>query len=401
VEGVECVFMSKGSLIIESASSESPTTGEFILDQAVEEIEEQDRQIYLEIVSTELSSEQAEQVVTPPRSYPKQRSMLAVHWHPEWVPFDLISQRIDALFPKRQEELIIPTQHNQLLTWEGYSGAEIDCYASGFQRKVQLLLHFEAEKVKDAHVLKSMLRHTFKYRTSQLHNFMQAILDPVGQEDLEQAVQETGANQKLVEFVRHYTTKLRKLIDLEEANTPDFMIKNKLLTEFLQAQSLRFADINSARVLLLLKAVKKIVKRKFSLEYFFRASEVIEEVRSLGGGILIPHPEQFWPILLADYDVDGYEVWNPQSSEYTDFLIKALTSQNKKLSRNSKRLLIFMGDDTHMSSKIKDPSIVERAKREREIGLQPAWDELAIRKTLSLADASRNKVIQEYKERLA
>jgi hypothetical protein len=398
---VECVFMSKGSLIIESASSESPTTGEFILDQAVEEIEEQDRQIYLEIVSTELSSEQAEQVVTPPRSYPKQRSMLAVHWHPEWVPFDLISQRIDALFPKRQEELIIPTQHNQLLTWEGYSGAEIDCYASGFQRKVQLLLHFEAEKVKDAHVLKSMLRHTFKYRTSQLHNFMQAILDPVGQEDLEQAVQETGANQKLVEFVRHYTTKLRKLIDLEEANTPDFMIKNKLLTEFLQAQSLRFADINSARVLLLLKAVKKIVKRKFSLEYFFRASEVIEEVRSLGGGILIPHPEQFWPILLADYDVDGYEVWNPQSSEYTDFLIKALTSQNKKLSRNSKRLLIFMGDDTHMSSKIKDPSIVERAKREREIGLQPAWDELAIRKTLSLADASRNKVIQEYKERLA
>jgi hypothetical protein len=398
---VECVFMSKGSLRIESASSESPTTGEFILDQAVEEIEEQDRQIYLEIVSTELSSEQAEQVVTPPRSYPKQRSMLAVHWHPEWVPFDLISQRIDALFPKRQEELIIPTQHNQLLTWEGYSGAEIDCYASGFQRKVQLLLHFEAEKVKDAHVLKSMLRHTFKYRTSQLHNFMQAILDPVGQEDLEQAVQETGANQKLVEFVRHYTTKLRKLIDLEEANTPDFMIKNKLLTEFLQAQSLRFADINSARVLLLLKAVKKIVKRKFSLEYFFRASEVIEEVRSLGGGILIPHPEQFWPILLADYDVDGYEVWNPQSSEYTDFLIKALTSQNKKLSRNSKRLLIFMGDDTHMSSKIKDPSIVERAKREREIGLQPAWDELAIRKTLSLADASRNKVIQEYKERLA
>ncbi len=46
--------------------------------------------------------------------------------------------------------------------------------------------------------------------------------------------------------------------------------------------------------------------------------------------MVIPHPEQFWPILLADYDVDGYEVWNPQSREYTDFLIRALDNQNKR-----------------------------------------------------------------------
>ena len=392
--------MAEGSLTIESSPPEA-ATDDFSLDRAEHDITEWDHQAYMEIISPDLTPEQVEQVVTPPQTYPKQRRILAVHWHPEWIPFDLISRRIDNLYPKYTEELIIPTQHNKLLTWGSYSGVEIDCYASGFRRKVQLLLHFEAEKVKDAHVLKSMLRHTFKYRSSQLHNFMQAILDPVGQEDREQAVQETGANELLVKFVRFYTAKLRKLIDQEEANTPDFMIKNKLLTEFLQAQALRHQEINPARVLLLLKAVKKIVKRKFSLEYFFRASEVIEEVRSLGGGIVIPHPEQFWPILLADYDVDGYEVWNPQSSEYTNFLIKALTNQNRKFSRNSKRLLIFMGDDTHMSSKIKDPSIVERAKREREIGLQPAWDELAIRKTLSLADASRKKVIQDYKERLA
>ena len=392
--------MQKGTLTIESTAPVAINT-DFDLDRAVGEIAEWDLESYRNIVSPELSPAQVEQVLSPPKTYPKQKQVMAVHWHPEWIPFDLISRRIQTMYPARQDELIIPTQHNRLLTWDGYTGTEMDCFASGFRRKVQLLLHFKAEKAAEAPVLKSMLKHTFRYRSSQLFNFMRAILDPVGHEDLEQAVQETGANQTLVDFIRFYTARLRKLIEIEENNTPDFMIKNKLLVEFLQAQAMRHPDINSARVVMLLKTVKKIVKRKFSLEYFFRASEVIEEVRALGGGIVIPHPEQFWPILLANYDVDGYEVWNPQSREYTEFLIKALTQQNKQRSKNNRQLLIFMGDDTHMSAKIKDPGMVERAKLEREIGLQPAWDELAIRKTLSLANANRRKVIRDYKERLA
>jgi hypothetical protein len=393
--------MPKGSLTIKANDAEDHSTGQdFDLDRAVGEITEDDLLAYKSIVNTELSEAQIQNIIQPPKVYPKQKRVLGMHWHPEWVHFDLITRRIETMFPGKTEELIIPTQHNQLLTWGDYSGAEIDCYASGFKRKVQLLLHFKAEKVREAYVLKAMLRHTFRYRTSQLQNFMAAILDPVGEEDLEQAVQETGANQKLVEFVRFYTARLRKLIDLEEANTPDFMVKNKLLTEFIQHKAQGNPEINPARAVLLLKAVKKIVKRKFSLEYFYRASEVIEEVRSLGGGIVIPHPEQFWPVLLAGYDVDGFEVWNPQSREYTEFLIKALTRQNKDCSRTAKPLLIFMGDDTHMSAKIRDPALVERAKVEREVGLQPPWDELIIRKTLSLANTSRSQVIRDYKDRL-
>ncbi len=392
--------MSSGSLTIK-ASPPVEASHDFNLERAVGDISELDIETYLGIVSTELSPEQEQQVINPPQTYPKQKRVMAVHWHPEWIPFDLISTRINVMYPGRDEELIIPTQHNQLLTWDGYSGAEIDCYASGFRRKVQLLIHFKAENVAEAHVLKSMLSHTFRYRSSQLFDFMGAILDPAGEADLDQAVQETGANQLLVDFVRFYTAKLRKIMDQQEANTPDIMIKNKLLMEFVQVQAQRHPGVNPARAVLLLKAVKKIVKRKFSLEYFFRASEVIEEVRSLGGGIVIPHPEQFWPILLANYDVDGYEVWNPQSREYTEFLIKALSEQNKDYSRTDRQLLIFMGDDTHMSAKIKPPGTVEPAKLEREIGLQPAWDELAIRKSLSLADSSRAKVIRSYRERLA
>ncbi len=59
-----------------------------------------------------------------------------------------------------------------------------------------------------------------------------------------------------------------------------------------------------------------------------------------------------------------------------------------------------MGDDTHLSVKLKDPLRQERGKLEREVGLQPAWDEMAIGKTLSLIGCSRAKVIDLYRERL-
>ena len=211
----------------------------------------------------------------------------------------------------------------------------------------------------------------------------------------------TGSSEEVVAFTRFYTARLRRLVELNLAHTPPVMIKNKLLSEYLDAQRGRHTGLMVNRALLLIKAVKAIVKQHFSLSYFFRASEVIEETRSLGGGVVIPHPEQFWPILLADYDVDGVEVWNPQSREYTEFLIRALTSQNKSRLLGRRPLLIFMGDDTHMSVKLKQPGQLEAAKYEREVGLQPAWEDVAVRKSLSLAGASRAQVIDEYQARLA
>jgi len=382
------------------AAAKPVAPSDFSPDRAVKEIDDWDQFIYRYLVSTELTPEQVQRVADPAMVYPKQKNVLALHWHPEWIPLDLIARRIEAMFPNRESELVIPTQHNQFMTWGDYAGVEIDCYASGFNRKVQLLLHLRADKAAEAGVLRSMLNHTFKYRASQLFEFMDSIVNPNLEERLQEAATETGANAELVALVRFYTARLRRLIEENESLTSLEMIKNKLVSEFIDAQRRRHPDLLINRALLLVKAVKNIVKRHFSLDYFFRASEVIEETRSLGGGIVIPHPEQFWPILLADYDVDGYEVWNPESREYTEFLITALNNQNKRERSDRPPLLIFMGDDTHMSVKIRDSGWQERSKLEREIGLQPAWEDIAIRKSLSLANASRARVIELYRERL-
>ena len=65
------------------------------------------------------------------------------------------------------------------------------------------------------------------------------------------------------------------------------------------------------------------------------------------------------------------------------------------------KLLVFMGDDTHMAEKLKDPTAQDLSKANREIGLQPAWNDLDIRKKLIKADMLRSQVIKEYRERLA
>lgn len=392
---------SKPALVKDSPAPVAARPLDFDQDRAVAEIDDWDRSIFRGLISTELTEAQKDRIVKAGRSFPRQRSVMAVHWHPEWIPLDLAAQRIGTMFPNNVKDLVIPTQHNQLLIMGDYAGVEVDAFSSGFNRKVQLLLHFRAERVAQAEVLQAILAHTFKYRASQLFEFMETILEPRLAERFDQAVDKTGATQEVIDLVRFYTARLKSLVEEHESVIPPAMIKNKLLTEYLEAQRRRHPEAIINRAMLLAKAVKAIVKAHFSLDYFFRASEIIEETRALGGGVVIPHPEQFWPILLADYDVDGYEVWNPQSREYTDFLIRALNNQNKNLPPSRRRLLIFMGDDTHLSVKLKDPAHQDPAKYNREVGLQPAWDEVAIRKSLSLSGASRSRVIDAYRDRLA
>ena len=178
------------------------------------------------------------------------------------------------------------------------------------------------------------------------------------------------------------------------------MIKNKILRNFLDGLRDRYDDALIDRAQTLLHAVKVQVKAEFPLQYFYRTSEVIEEARALGAGIVIPHPEQFWPILLADYDVDGIEVWNPQSRKYTEFLISVINQKNRCGGFSKRNLLIFMGDDTHMAEKTRAPEVQDQEKAGREIGYQPAWDDFSILKALIRAGASRRNVIQEYEARL-
>ena len=314
---------------------------------------------------------------------------------------DLIRRRIDATFPNRIEELAIPTQHNILTTFDDFTGVEVDCYAREFNRKVQLLIHFENSRVASADVFRHMLAHTFKYRSRQLFDFIDTIIDPAYDQHFQHAVSKTGATDEVIQFVKHNTLRLFQLFQQFESETPPSSIKNKLLTHYFDALQDHYDGRRIAQAKALLKAVKKVVKANFNLEYFYEDREVIEEVRSLGGGIVIPHPEQFWPILLGDYDVDGYEVWNPQSQEYTEFLINVVNRENKARANTSRRpLLIFMGDDCHMGEKVKEPRHQDAEKAGREIGVQHAWDDLAIRKSLITAGADRHLVINAYRELL-
>lgn len=360
-----------------------------------------DEQAFLRINDTTLTPEQVERIVTPGRTYPRQEYVLAAHWHPEHVPMELLQARIGRLYPNRVDELIIPTQHNVLMAYDGFHGVEVDCYSSGFNRKVQLLLHFRDLDLERADVLSSMLRHTHRYRASQLFEYLDALCEPAGQARRELAAARSNAEEELVAFVSIQAAKIKALILAHEAELPEDTYKNKLVRNFLDTLRPRFGEriVNKAQVYA--KAVKDLVKEGFSLSYFYRASEVIEEARALGAGIVIPHPEQFWPILLADYDVDGIEVWNPQSQQYTEFLINVVNRRNRMGWHGKRPLLIFMGDDCHMSEKTRDPAEQDAAKAAREIGLQPAWHDFAIRKSLIINGVSRRKIIDEYRSRLS
>lgn len=365
------------------------------------ELTDWDVQTYRGLISEDLSAAQRQRIIEPPQTYPRQEAVLAVHWHPETVPMDLIRRRIDAMFPNRSEELIIPTQHNILTTYDEFSGVEVDCQSRGFNRKVQFLLHFERSRLDRADVFKAMLKHTFQYRSRQLFEFIDTIIDPRFDDRFQQAVAKTGASDELIQFVRHYTLRLLRLFEAYEAETPPTAVKNKLLTQYFEALRDHQDERRVKQALALLKAVKAEVKANFNLEFFYSANEVIEEVRSLGGGIVIPHPEQFWPILLADYDVDGYEVWNPQSREYTEFLINVVNRENKvRRGAGRQPILIFMGDDCHLGEKVKEPRHQDPEKSGREIGVQHAWDDLSIRKSLITAGVDRHKVIRAYRELL-
>lgn len=367
---------------------------------ADEEISEADQERFFSVVSVDLAPWQVEQVLTPSNVYVRQESLLAVHWHPEFVPMEHIRKRVDAMFPNRTDELLIPTQHNVLMNWDGYTGVEVDCYASGFNRKVQLLLHFTNDKVENAGVLKSMLAHTFKYRSGQLFEFMDTITKP-DEDRIGRAARATGADQELMEFVRVNVSKIQQLLDDNWTEVPRLSVKNKLLRNWFDSMRPELGDNAVDRIQAYIKKIKTIVKEGFNLTFFYRASEVIEEVRGLGGCVVIPHPEQFWPILLRNYDVDGIEVWNPQSQEYTEFLISVVNEQNGRRKSHERDMLIFMGDDCHMGEKTKPEDQQDAEKASREIGLQPAWDDLNIRKKLIVNNIGRRSVIKEYKERLA
>ena len=317
-----------------------------------------------------------------------------------FLPISNIQTRIEKMFPNSKNSIIIPTQHNELLSYNNYSGAEIDCYSSEFNRKVQLLIHFKNNRLKDAGRLKSILDHTYKYRSNQLFQYLDYLTEDTNEKYRFSAASITGTKEEIINFVRIYAKKLKFLLRKYENDISPVTIKNKLIRDFFNELKTYWDNSIILSVQNYIKAIKQIVKSQFDFRYFFKTEEIIEETKSLGGCILIPHPEQFWPILLADYDVDGYEVWNPQSREYTEFLIQVIDRHNKSLRKSRKPLLLFMGDDTHLSEKIKPLVHQDKDKAGREVGLQPGWTDPAINKQLIINNINRNKTIKNYIDRL-
>lgn len=360
-----------------------------------------DQTTFDRITATDLTQEQANRIAEPTRTFPDVRFVFAVHWHPEHVPCHLIRQRIDRLYPNKCGELIIPTQHNELLEWDGLVGAEVDCYAAEFKRKVQLLFHFRAEAMTRASQFRSMLSHTFRYRCSQLYEYLDSIIEERMEDRLLVAARKTSASQELIRFVRAYATRLRRLVRDNQTTMAPIMLKNKLVRFYFDALREHLDDRLIDQAQEFLRRVKKVVKARFDPTYFFLVQEVIEEARLHDPVIIVPHPEQFWPILMADYDLDGYEVWNPQSRDYTEFLIGAIHRMNVHRSPSDRKVLATMGDDCHMGEKLKPKQQQDPDKASREIGLQPAWDELPIRKSLVLGGIEKESLLAEYRERLS
>ncbi len=363
------------------------------------EITDWDRHTYERITSTELTPAQVEWLLKPAEIHLRQEEVLAIHWHPEFLPLDLIARRIEAVYPNARETLIIPTQHNALMSIGDHAGVEVDCFSRSFNRKVQLLLHIKKERADKAQRLRSMIDQTFRYRSSQLIQLLGALSQRSPGETLSSAAHQTGADRQLVDFVRAHSRKLLRLIEERWKTTPPFMLRNKLVVSYFNELRRLYEDRLIDRAVILLAEVKKGVKEKFPPSHFFETREMIEEARSCGAGIVIPHPEQFWPILLADYDVDGYEVWNPQSRQYTEFLVDFVNRQNGQR-RGRERLLVFMGDDTHMSEKVIEPKLRDPAKASREIGRQAGWEDESVMEALRAGGFNRAAIIREYRDRL-
>jgi len=74
--------------------------------------------------------------------------------------------------------------------------------------------------------------------------------------------------------------------------------------------------------------------------------------------------------------------------------------KNRERRHTERPLLVMMGDDCHLSAKLLDPDAQRQDSASREVGYQPAWHEITIRKSLKMGDFDRKRIIEEYRSRL-
>ncbi|MDR2198881.1 MAG: hypothetical protein LBR53_05405 [Deltaproteobacteria bacterium] len=361
------------------------------------EPDREDREIFESLTSVDLAPEERIRAASPDQADETEREILALHFHPEWVPLDLIEARLKAAFPNAERRLVVPTQHNELQEMDGFAGVEADVYSSAFGQKIQLLVHLKSEKLEKAAKFQSMIKETFEYRALQLLDVLKQLQDP--DEDILKAVKKAGFHAESVEAGKYHAGKLRTLI--EEGGvvgTPRAVtLKNRLLPDYIERKAEKRDAASLERLLSYAAHVKNLVKARQNPACFPEVRDLVEEARSLGAGVIVPHPPRFWPVLLDDLDVDGWEVWNSSSPDHLPFLIDCL-ERRKRIKRE---LLAFMGDDTHMSSKIRPNRPTGKENPSAEIGFQPPWKDERVKARLKSAGQSRERTINEYLERIS
>lgn len=368
---------------------------------------EADCELFQRLVGTTISTRQQHILTTPRTTYPAQEQVLAIHWHPQHIPLQHAATRLQHLFPNAKEQLIIPTEHNVLHAWGEFAGVEVDCRDVRMSIKLQLLLHFCTERVVEAHTLQQMLHHTAHYRILQLKTLLQTAADPHHSQwkhRAERALRITKSNPDIITATAHYAAKLLALLKAENNSPATDERRSTLLRDFVEAQRATIGDNNVHQIHTYTKALRDSVKVDFSFDFFYEAQEFIEEAKALGGMVTIPHPEQFWPILLAGYNVDAIEVWNPQSRRHTGFLIDFITEENKRRAQTKgfnqqQEILITMGDDTHFAELLTPHAAPSATNFPRELGVQP-WDNNVLQKALQKAHRSRRSVMTEFRQRL-
>ena len=302
--------------------------------------------LFNRLTSVELSAEERRRVARPDRFAPEAERFLAVHWHPESASLELVQERLSAAFPRARDFLVIPTPHNQLAVFEPYAGVEADAYDRGYGLKIHLLFHFPADRLPRAGAFLDMVDRTYRYRARQLREILDFLAGP-GLDDIS-GPSLKAAGPEVRRLARFSAIRLRELVDRSGLiGTPrDGMLKNHLLPDFMIA--LFGPDTRLPLALEVVRAAKNKVKAALNPDNFYTPRELMEEAKSFGAGVVIPHPPVFWPVLLDDLDVDGWEVWNPSTPHHAEFLTRALARANEARGRR-RRLLAFMADDTHLS----------------------------------------------------
>ena len=364
-------------------------------DKAARDLDEVSWRLFDGLTSVDLSAEERQRVARPDRTAPEAERFLAVHWHPERAPLELVRQRLETAFPKARDSLIVPTPHNQVAVFGPYAGVEADAYDHSYGLKIHLLFHFSADRLPRAGAFLDMLDRTYRYRARQLLEILDLLSGPALFDVPGLPAGELGLEAR--NLARFCALRLRELVDRSGLiGTPrDELLKNRLLPDFMAALAGRNPCLPPA--LGVVKAAKKKVKAAFLPANFYAPRELIEEARALGAGVVIPHPPFFWPVLLDDLDVDGWEIWNSSSPRHAEFLALALARANETRG-GRRRLLAFMGDDTHLSSKYRPAH--GGGRDEREIGFQDPWFDPPLARLMAETGQSLAGTLAEYRARL-